>query len=223
PDAAGAGLRAECEPGAIGPAVDGALVRLARLPGAHGGPPSQVRPRARPPGLRDPAGTPGGAAETGGPVHELDRQRPPRGTSARRPRGRPPSVRRRRSGSGARRRLRRSFGASNRQPGWEREARMDVQAMKRRWVKRLLAPLLSWSPLRDPADGFSIVLGTPWALRQLLPVNLRFLAGTDRRRLDKVLVIFDRVLQPGADAFVQDVAWDFRELPLEFHFHPPLP
>jgi hypothetical protein len=100
---------------------------------------------------------------------------------------------------------------------------MDVQAMKRRWVKRLLAPLVSWSPLRDPADGFSIVLGTPWALRHLLPVNLRFLAGTDRRRLDKVLVVFDRVRQPGADAFVQDVARRFRELPLEFHFHPPLP
>jgi hypothetical protein len=100
---------------------------------------------------------------------------------------------------------------------------MDLQAMKRRWARRLLKPMLSWARLGDPADGFSIVLGTPWALRHLLEVNLHFVARTDLQRLDRIFVVFDRVRQPGADQFIQDVRGAFPELPLEFSFHPWLP
>lgn len=99
---------------------------------------------------------------------------------------------------------------------------MDKQAIKRNLVKGVLAPLLRWRPLGAPAEGFSIILGVPWALRHLLEVNLRFVAMTDLRELDRVIVVFDRVHQNGGEAFSEAVRAKFPKLPLEFHFHPSL-
>lgn len=99
---------------------------------------------------------------------------------------------------------------------------MDGQKLKRDAIKVLLSPWLRWRPLDEPRDGFSIVLGVPWALRHLLPVNLQFVARTDLRHLHHIHIVFDRVRQPDSEAFEARIRERFDELPLSFGFHPPI-
>lgn len=82
--------------------------------------------------------------------------------------------------------------------------------------------MLSWKKLVTPQDGFSIVLGVPWALRHLLPVNLSFVANTDISQLHRIHIIFDRVRQPGSEEFIAEIHASYPQLPLTFRFHPPI-
>lgn len=88
-------------------------------------------------------------------------------------------------------------------------------------VKTLLRACLHWKPLTDPRPGFSIVLGTPWDLRHLLAVNLKFVARTDTTSLHRIHVVFDRRPRPGADELIAEVRAAFPQLPLTFRFYPP--
>jgi hypothetical protein len=99
---------------------------------------------------------------------------------------------------------------------------LQSRKIKRDVSKMCLRPLLRWTPLQKPADGFSIVLGVPWALRHLLEVNLRFVAATDIADLKQAIIVFDRVRQSGADQVISNIIATFPHLPLEFHFQPPL-
>jgi len=102
---------------------------------------------------------------------------------------------------------------------------MKLDSIRKRFareaVKSVLSPMLRWSPLRSPREGFSIVLGVPWDLRHLLHVNLRFVAATDLSRLSKVHVIFDRRRRPEMEAIERRTREAFPSLPLEFHHYPP--
>jgi len=96
---------------------------------------------------------------------------------------------------------------------------LDGQKIKRDVLKLLLSPLVRWSPLRDPKPGFSIVLGSPWALHHLLPVNLEFVAKTDLQHLHRLHIVFDRTVRDGADSFIKNIKSHFPQLPLTFRFH----
>lgn len=99
---------------------------------------------------------------------------------------------------------------------------MDGQKLKRDALKKILGTCLSWPPIGEPRDGFSIVLGVPWALRHLLPVNLQFVERTDLSRLHRIHIVFDRVAQGGGDAFIARIKESFPKLPLTFRFHQPI-
>ena len=94
----------------------------------------------------------------------------------------------------------------------------DRQRMLRSAVKMALRPVLRWKPLENPIPGYSIVLGTPWALRHLLALNLRFVARTDRPNLDRIYLVFDRMRQPGADELISSARVKYSEFPLELLF-----
>jgi len=98
----------------------------------------------------------------------------------------------------------------------------DPQWLKRESVKAALRPVLRWKPLEQPEPGFSIVLGTPWDLRHLLPVNLHFISRLDLTGLEKIHVVFDRTKKRGARKFIEEVIGTFPSLPLDFRFHPAL-
>lgn len=89
-------------------------------------------------------------------------------------------------------------------------------------IAHLLGAMNSWRPLHDPQPGYSIVLGTPWDLRQLLPVNLKFIERTNREHLHRIHVVFDRTTRSGGDEFIERVRKQFPELPLSFQFYPPV-
>jgi hypothetical protein len=99
---------------------------------------------------------------------------------------------------------------------------LDRQKLQRDVLKGILGPMLHWRRLDTPKDGFSIVLGVPWALRHLLEVNLRFVATTDLTRLHRIHIVFDRVAQDGAEQFTAKIRNSFPRLPMTFRFHPPI-
>jgi hypothetical protein len=99
---------------------------------------------------------------------------------------------------------------------------LDGQKLKRDALKIILGPWLHWSPMEKPQEGFSIVLGVPWALRHLLPVNLQFVERTDLNQLHRIHIVFDRVAQDGGGEFIAQIRESFPNLRLTFSFHPPL-
>jgi hypothetical protein len=96
------------------------------------------------------------------------------------------------------------------------------QRIGREAVKFLLARLLSWRPLTNPSDGFTIILGVPWDLRHLLNVNLRFVEKTDLSRLEKLFVVFDRRKKPEMAVIESKIRAEFSALPLDFLWYPPV-
>lgn len=89
-------------------------------------------------------------------------------------------------------------------------------------VKLALRPLLRWSPLVEPEPGFSIVLGVPWHLKELLPVNLLFVSKTNLEGLARIHVVFDRRRREEMDRIEAEARAKFPELPLVFQHYPSL-
>src|SRR5204863_10015683 len=79
-------------------------------------------------------------------------------------------------------------------------------------------------PLGDPDPGFAFVMGVPWGLLHLLPVNLRFIARRDLKDLRRIQVVFDRVRRKGADAedVIREAREQFPSLPMTFRYHKPV-
>lgn len=93
------------------------------------------------------------------------------------------------------------------------------QQFGRETAKVLLSPLLSWKPLANATPGFSLIIGVPWHLRHLLPVNLEFVNRTDLRELEEVHVVFDRKHHPSFDELESQARSRFPQLPLTFHHY----
>jgi hypothetical protein len=103
----------------------------------------------------------------------------------------------------------------------ERSLRTFTKAiLAREVVKLALRPLVRWRPMVDPEAGFSIVLGVPWDLRHLLPVNLRFVSGTNLEGLRALHVVFDRRSREGMEEIARDARERFPGLPLVFQHYP---
>ncbi len=100
---------------------------------------------------------------------------------------------------------------------------LDKQRIRRGLLKSLFRPFFSWSPLTSPEPGYTIVLGTPWALRQILELNLRFIAQTNCESLREVIVVFDRGPQEGGDEFIDSIRSKFPDLVLRLLFHETVP
>ncbi|WP_319409032.1 hypothetical protein [uncultured Desulfosarcina sp.] len=90
-------------------------------------------------------------------------------------------------------------------------------------IKLLLRPMLRWKSLDDPIEGYSIMLGVPWALRHLLKVNLDFISRTDLTHCHRICIAFDRRRQPGYLEIISETRNAFPELPLSFNHYAALP
>lgn len=97
-----------------------------------------------------------------------------------------------------------------------------IERLNRQVVRTVLSPFLGWRPLQHPKDGFSIILGVPWDLRHLLPVNLRFVEKTDISELRTLFVVFDRCKRPEMEAIESEMRDRFPSLPLQFLHYPAL-
>ena len=93
----------------------------------------------------------------------------------------------------------------------------------REGVKLLLRPMLRWSPLELPVNGYSIMLGAPWELRHLLTVNLDFISRTDLTNCRRIHVVFDRRRQTGYEKIVSETRKQFPDLPLSFSHYAAFP
>lgn len=98
--------------------------------------------------------------------------------------------------------------------------KMFRHIIARESVKLPLRLMLRWSTPRPVEEGFSIVLGVPWDLRDLLAINLRFVAQTDLADLRTIHVVFDRCWREGMDTLAAEATKAFPQLPLQFHHYP---
>ena len=89
-------------------------------------------------------------------------------------------------------------------------------------VREALGRLVPWPRLEAPREKYSIIVGTPWALRHILDVNLRCIARCDLPRLDRIHVVLDRPLKPGMEAFADNVRSRWRSLPIHVQWHAPI-
>ena len=83
----------------------------------------------------------------------------------------------------------------------------------------MITLLLRWKPMAEAVEGYSLMLGVPWDLRHLLPVNLRFIQATKSIRLVDINVVFDSGYQPEMDAIEKSCKDSFPGLPLRFHHY----
>lgn len=97
---------------------------------------------------------------------------------------------------------------------------LDRAIIFRETLKSVLAAMWKWRPLHDPVEGYSIVIGVPWALRELVRVNLTFIQKCNLEGLDQIILVFDRAQQPGGAEFMDTIRADYSDLPLEMFFQP---
>jgi len=90
-------------------------------------------------------------------------------------------------------------------------------------IKALLNPLMHWSHSNAIKPGFSIILGTPVMLRELLPVNLEFIRHMDLQNCDRIHIVFDRRGSLQTEQYARQIITEFPDLPIATHFHPNLP
>jgi hypothetical protein len=91
--------------------------------------------------------------------------------------------------------------------------------LQRGGIKMSLRPLVSWEPLRDPKEGYSLLIGCNAPLAEMLGANLRMLSRQKLDHLDRIYVVFDRPpeeLPIPVEARMREL---FPQLPLEFRFY----
>ena len=92
----------------------------------------------------------------------------------------------------------------------------------RELIKLAMRPLLNWSTLSTPQEGYRIMLGVPWALRHLLSVNLDFVSRTDLTHCRAIQIVFDRRRKEGFEQIVEESRRQYPVLPLAFSHYPEL-
>lgn len=105
----------------------------------------------------------------------------------------------------------------------QRAIQIARHRLGREGVKFALRHELRWRPMENPLGGFSIVLGVPWDLRHLLPVNLQFVDQTNLEGLRDLFVVFDRRQREGGEELMRAVRERFPDLPITFLFYEPRP
>ncbi len=58
-------------------------------------------------------------------------------------------------------------------------------------LRRMLRPLCRWKPLENPRPGYSIVIGVPWALWDLIDIPLLSLRRAHRHRCHEIILAVD--------------------------------
>jgi len=100
--------------------------------------------------------------------------------------------------------------------------RSILQHRVRGSVRLLLGALTPWPSMSEPEEGYSIILGVPWALRHILAVNLDFIERCDRSRMIDLHIVFDRPRKPGMEEFANDLVQRRRDLPIRCQWHAPV-
>jgi hypothetical protein len=90
----------------------------------------------------------------------------------------------------------------------------------RRWlVRRAIRDLVTWEPLRQPREGYTVVIGCNVPLARMLSCNLTFLARQELSHADRILVVLDRPRSALPDDIEPDMRSRFGGLPLEFLYY----
>src|SRR5689334_17066835 len=61
-------------------------------------------------------------------------------------------------------------------------------------IRSIIGTTVSWQPMREPKDGYTIILGCVAGLAEMLLSNLACLARQDLTHLHEIIILFDRPL-----------------------------
>lgn len=87
-------------------------------------------------------------------------------------------------------------------------------------TRETIGRLMHWPAMKQPVEGYSIILGVPWMLRHVLSVNLRAISRCDLSRVVDIHVILDRPEKPGMRAYIAEHTKAWPDLPLRFSWQP---
>ena len=99
---------------------------------------------------------------------------------------------------------------------------MFIHAHLHALCRKLLTPFLSWPSLHTTQTGYSLFIGVPWDLKELLGVNLTFIKNTKTPNLNEILIVFDKKEKKESTQFIAQIRDQFPSLPLRFFFYPTL-
>lgn len=99
----------------------------------------------------------------------------------------------------------------------------EINRLRFAAIRRSLRPLASWTPMEQPRDGYSLIIGCSVDLVPILRANLEMLLRQDRRDLAQVVLVFDRTAEHARDLVEPQLLRRFGDqLPLTFVYYTPL-
>lgn len=79
---------------------------------------------------------------------------------------------------------------------------------------------LQWPSAEGKDSSYSIMIGVPTVLKNLLPLNLLFIEKQKLNHLTEILIVFDRVYRSEYESDIEYIQKRFSHLPIRFLFYP---
>src|SRR5262249_8422147 len=86
-------------------------------------------------------------------------------------------------------------------------------------LRGVLRQMVTWTPLQEPAEGYSILIGCNSPLSRMLEANLKMLANQKLSSLDRIFVVFDTPAEQIGLGLEQQMRERFPHLPLSFIYY----
>jgi hypothetical protein len=83
-------------------------------------------------------------------------------------------------------------------------------------IRTIIRQTVSWRPIENPREGYTIILGCVAGLAEMLPSNLKCLAAQDLTHLREIIIVFDRPPRQLAMDVEKAVKERFPQLPCRF-------
>jgi len=90
---------------------------------------------------------------------------------------------------------------------------------RRALLRAAIRPLVTWEPVSEPRDGYTIVVGCNTPLAEMLAANLHMLGRQRLANLDRIVVVFDEPKSQMPFAAEEAMRRAYPELPLEFAYY----
>jgi hypothetical protein len=89
-------------------------------------------------------------------------------------------------------------------------------------LRKVLSPLVSWKPIENPQEGYTVLIGAVSRLAPLAIANLKSLATQDSRNLNEIIVVFDSIRNSKQVNIEKQIAAQLPDLPVRFCYYSPL-
>ncbi|MGD9789361.1 MAG: hypothetical protein AB7Q00_06215 [Phycisphaerales bacterium] len=110
-------------------------------------------------------------------------------------------------------------GAPTVAPGSHGLGRFARKSLSRTALRMYIRGLSSWTPLENPVDGYTVIIGCAHRLASMLWANLEFLCRLDLTGCDKILCVVDCTLAERPAGFEERAREIAGERPLEFVYY----
>jgi len=104
---------------------------------------------------------------------------------------------------------------------YQSHSQLHCVRVQRFALRLVLARLARWTPLDEPRDGYTVIIGCNSRLPGLLMANLRMLTMQDRTGLDRIFAVIDRPESEVGSRIYSLVREEFPNLPVDLLYYSP--